>query len=476
MGSNSSKDDQIPLLLEDELSTLSDIKPVFEDLKLVLIGCRGAGKNTVANAIFGKKVFTYWTVFTHKHIPVTQKVSGRRIQLSRTPGWKGDLSRSKEIKREIVHCVQTLYDSGPHAVLLVLNVNSELSISTIITLENILTHQLWKHTIVIFTNAEKDYSIEDYIRSEQLLPFIEKCGQRYIDIQKADNNQIIEMIEELVASKNSASCFNISKEKVDDKKTLLSDWSQIVKRLTLKINVLSNYKEKLKDKLKQNGKNKYAMYKLLDAKDAEIKRLTEIVQDKEREIANLQSRPEVTPDQSMQLQIITELKDQLKVKDEEIKEKDDKIEKLEKRLQMWEKKKWRTHEDQRDTEHASYRSELGQNITSVSKRNHTPIQLQELASNGLVLHGWDEALLEILRELMDDQLKRFKDLMHFNKEWKMPRASVDGKTRGELVDLIIQKWGKQQSVLKTRDLVKKIPRNELEERFRPFLEELGERW
>lgn len=92
------------------------------------------------------------------------------------------------------------------------------------------------------------------------------------------------------------------------------------------------------------------------------------------------------------------------------------------------------------------------------------------------MHGWGEALLEILRELTEDQLKRFKDLMHFNKEWKMPRGSVDGKSRGDLVDLIIQTWGKQQSVLKTRDLIKKIPRNELEELFRPFLEELGKTW
>lgn len=355
---------------------------MFEDLKLVLIGCHGAGKNTVANAIFGEKVFTFWKVFKRKHIPVTRTVSGRKIQLSRTPGWRGDLSTSQEIKLEIVHCVQTLYKNGPHAVLLVLNVNLKLSESTISTLEDILTHQLWKHTIVIFTNAEKDYSIEDYIRSEKLLSFIEKCGRRYIDIQKTDNNQIIEMIEERVASKNSASCFNISKVNVEDKKTLLSDWNKVVQRLTSKIKVLSNNREKLEDKLKQNGKNKCAMHELLSAKDAEIKRLKEIVQEREREIANLQSRTRVTPDQSTQLSRITELEDQLRVKDKEIKEKDDEIEKLEKRLQMWEKTEWRTHEDQRDTEHASYRSELGRDITTIPRGNHTRIQLQELPSNG----------------------------------------------------------------------------------------------
>ncbi|KAL0189686.1 hypothetical protein M9458_016785, partial [Cirrhinus mrigala] len=68
-------------------------------------------------------------------------------------------ARSEQTKCEIVHCVQSLYRSGPHAVILALKSNISI-------LESLLTVQLWEHTIVVFTNGEKlgGYTIRDYIR------------------------------------------------------------------------------------------------------------------------------------------------------------------------------------------------------------------------------------------------------------------------------------------------------------------------
>ncbi|RXN14737.1 GTPase IMAP family member 4-like protein [Labeo rohita] len=189
------QEDQEPLLEHDE-----EIEPIFEELKLVLIGCQGAGKNTIANAILKEKVFTFWTSYKSVYMKDTRRVSGTQIHLARTPGWRGDLSRSEQTKREIVHCVQSLYNSGPHAVILALKVNSVLSESNISTLESLLTVQLWKHTIVLFTHGEKlgHCSIEDHIISEQLQPLIEKCGKRYFVIRRNDCNQVIETIEKLI--------------------------------------------------------------------------------------------------------------------------------------------------------------------------------------------------------------------------------------------------------------------------------------
>lgn len=95
---------------------------------------------------------------------------------------------------------------------------------------------------------------------------------------------------------------------------------------------------------------------------------------------------------------------------------------------------------------------------------------------GSDLHDWGVALLEILEELSNDQLKKFTCLMRL--EWKTPKSSLAGKDRCDLVELIIEKWGEGGSVLKTRDLMKKIPRNDdkMTNRFQPYLEKIGATW
>ncbi|XP_016414410.1 uncharacterized protein LOC107745092 [Sinocyclocheilus rhinocerous] len=384
MGSSASQEDQVHLLGHDE-----EIQPIFEDLKLVLIRSKGAGKNSIANAILKEKVFTFWTSFRSVHIKETRTVSGTQIHLARTPGWNGDLSRSEQTKREIVHCVQILYKTGPHAVILVLNVNSVLSESNISTLESLLTVQLWKHTIVLFTNGEKlgHCRIEDHIRSEQLQPLIDKCGKRYFVICKNDSNQVIETIEELVVRKNSTSCFKLSAQ-AEDNNTLLLDLKYVVERIKSKISSLSASKEKLQ--------NEDSMKMLLDAKDAEIRRLEKIVQEKEREIERLQSRTQDL-DQSAQNRRNTELEDQVYMMSNElkgtnteneilkktVKEKDAEIEELKKELQVWRQEAvdWRTHADQYATVHASNSSQLCQSV-SAEEASYNQIQLQALHSQG----------------------------------------------------------------------------------------------
>ncbi|KAK7171098.1 hypothetical protein R3I94_001112 [Phoxinus phoxinus] len=480
MGSSSSQEDQLPLIEGDE-----GIQPVFRELKLVLIGFQGAGKNTVGNAILRDKIFTFWTSFRRDHVKETRTVSGTQIHLTRTPGWNGELSRSEKTQIEIVHCVQSLYDTGPHAVLLALKVNSKLPESTISTLESLLTDELWNHTIVLFTNGEKlgGYTIEDNIRCQQLQPLIDKCGQRYFVVHKNDCNQITDTIEELIIRKNSASCFKLSALKEVDANTLLSDWICLIERVKSKIVSLSTIKEKLQ--LNPETLNDDSVKKLLKSKDDEIKRLNNIVQEKEMEIVRLRSRhsgPEMIAQHT-----IAELEHQPNVKCK-CEEKDAVIEELKKELHLWKTIaiEWRTHKDQYPTVHADIGCRLSQNLSQESMRSYTQISLHVLPSNsgervapGSVLqHEWGVTLLQILDELSDDQLKTMKDRMHLSKEWKIARSAMEDKTRGHLVDLIIEKWGERQSVLKTRDLMKKIPRNDdvMIDLFTPFLEEIGETW
>ncbi|XP_026107133.1 GTPase IMAP family member 4-like [Carassius auratus] len=442
MGSSTSQEDTDPLLENDE-----EILPIFEELKLVLIGCNGAGKNTIANAIFEKEVFTFWTSYTSVHIKETCTASGMQIHLARTPGWNGELSRAEQTKREIVHCVQTLYDTGPHAVILVLNVNSVLSIeSTISTLESLLTVQLWDHTIVMFTNGEKlgHYSIEDHIRSEQLQPLIDKCGKRYFVVHKNDSKQIIETIQELIVRKNSTSFFKLTAQTKDDN-TLLSDWEYVIKRIRSKITSLSAFKEKLQ--------NEDSMKMIFDAKDAEIRRLETIVQEKEMEIGRLQSRRFNTQDLELSDLSIrnTELEDQVYKMSNELKGKNTENKTLKKQVK------------EKDAEIEELRKEL---------------QVWRQEAVGSALQRWSDALLKILNELSDEDLKKMKYSMFWNEEYRTYRGSVEHRDRVELADLMLKQWGERQSVLKARDLVKKIPRNDdaMIELFEPFLKSIGETW
>ncbi|KAK7177059.1 hypothetical protein R3I93_001114 [Phoxinus phoxinus] len=479
MGNKPSQEDQ-QRLLEDY-----EIEPIFEELKLVLIGIQGAGKNTIGNAIFRKKVFTFWTSYksdsNKKSLKETHKVSGTQIHLARTPGWKGELSRSEKTRREIVHCVQSLYDTGPHAVLLALKVNSKLPESTISTLESLLTDELWNHTIVIFTHGEKlgHCNIKDYIRSTQLQSLIEKCGQRYFDIRKNDGKQITDTIEELIIRKNSgrAICFNLSDQREPDEHEgdKLSNWKGLVERTKSKIASILRFKEKL---LSKQNKDKIEIRKLLNSKDEEIRRLETVVEEKEREIERLQSVRTQDPDPIVHRRV-AELEEKLDLQYRELMEKDTKIETLEKKVKERDTENEELTNEIEILRHVSCCSKLSQDVTTMNSRRDTEIQLHDIPSNGSALRNWSQTLLKILNELSDDDLKIMKYELKNNEEYRIPVSLIERTdNRVDLADSMLKQWGKRQSVLNIRDLMKKIPHNKdvMMNLFTPVLEEIGETW
>ncbi|KAK7177060.1 hypothetical protein R3I93_001115 [Phoxinus phoxinus] len=142
-------------------------------------------------------------------------------------------------------------------------------------------------------------------------------------------------------------------------------------------------------------------------------------------------------------------------------EKDTEIKELRKENKMLREKARdrRTHEG-----HTGYRNKLGQDVTTL-KDEHPEIPLYNLSSNGSALRNWRDTLFQILNALSDYELKKMKYYMG-NNEW-------NNKDRVDLAELMLKQWGGQLSVLKTRDLMKKIPRNDddMKELFTPFLKE-----
>ncbi|XP_048038047.1 LOW QUALITY PROTEIN: structural maintenance of chromosomes protein 2-like [Megalobrama amblycephala] len=457
--------DNKPLPLSHQTCIRAEILPVFEELKLVLIGSHGVGKNSIGNAILRKKVFTYWKVRKHADIKETRTVSRRRIHLTRTPGWKEDWNNPEKTKNDIFHCVMSIPFTKPHAVLLTLKVNSKLSEFTISTLENRLTAQLWDHTIVLFTHRKKlDCTIEDYIIRHSFNLY-DKCGQRYFVIHK-NYSQITDTIEELIAQKNLPGCFEPHNQKKDDN-IILSELQVLVTRIKSKISSILTYKDNLK-----NAQNKA----LLDSKDKEIERLNTIVEEKEREIKRLQSlSTQDRPDLSA-LCRITELEDQLCMKNNELKEVKHENVTLKKENVTLKKENEELKEELQMHQHAGYRNKLCQDVKQKSMTKKTQIQLHDLSSKGSALNNWNETLLKILEMLKDYEMKKLKFFLNNDEEFTISIDSIVDSV--DLANAIKNQWDKERAVLKLRDFIKKIPRNDdkMIQLFAPFLQEIGETW
>ncbi|XP_067117218.1 uncharacterized protein [Osmerus mordax] len=91
---------------------------------------------------------------------------------------------------------------------------------------------------------------------------------------------------------------------------------------------------------------------------------------------------------------------------------------------------------------------------------------------------WTTCLCQILDELLEDDIKRFK--LHLQTGHKgeehIPAGALEKPDKEMLVQLLLRYFGVNGSVIKTRDALKFIPRYDLEDKLMPFLSKLGETW
>ncbi|KAF4073260.1 hypothetical protein AMELA_G00256930, partial [Ameiurus melas] len=138
------------------------------EVRIVLLGCRKAGKSSSGNTILGRDEFTSWT--STECVKRHGEVAGRKITVVEAPGWQRNnaVSNSTEsFKQEIVLSVATC-PPGPHAVLLVLRLDVKSWKSEKNVLEgylNLLGDDVWNHTIVLFTFGDslRDTTLEQYM-------------------------------------------------------------------------------------------------------------------------------------------------------------------------------------------------------------------------------------------------------------------------------------------------------------------------
>ncbi|XP_062399831.1 uncharacterized protein LOC134089404 [Sardina pilchardus] len=192
----------------------------ISDMRIVLLGIRAAGKSSSGNTILGREDFST-SGRTAECVKREGTTAGRHITVVEAPGWWRSYTveqTPERDKHEIVLSV-SLCPPGPHALLLVINVNESFTETHKRAVQEhmeLLGERVWSHTIVLFTWGDwlGDTSIEQHIESggEALQWVVEKCGNRYhvVNNKKSDGGQVTELlekIEEMVAG-NTGHHFN----------------------------------------------------------------------------------------------------------------------------------------------------------------------------------------------------------------------------------------------------------------------------
>lgn len=175
------------------------------------MGHRTAGKSSAGNTILGREAFKLKTAVQSEFKQRT--VAGREVTVVESPCWSDPnvQNTAKMYQLEFMHSL-FLCHPGPHALLLVIRVDTKYSEMNNRVLEehlDLLSQNVWNHTIVLFTHEDwlGQTPIEMHIESEggALHRLLEKCRNRYHVLNTKVKNddmqvmQLFEKIEEMVA-------------------------------------------------------------------------------------------------------------------------------------------------------------------------------------------------------------------------------------------------------------------------------------
>ncbi|KAG8006048.1 GTPase IMAP family member 7, partial [Nibea albiflora] len=159
---------------------------VTSNRRIVIFGKTGVGKSSLANTIFGERLFLIGHTAnsgTRRCEAKTKSVHGRSITLIDTPAFFGTDRSEDEMKPEIVRCI-TECAPGPHAFLIVFKVEkfTEQEQAVVNRIKQYFSEEAFRYATVVFTHGDQlpeGQTIEDFIHQNKFVSdLVKRCGGR----------------------------------------------------------------------------------------------------------------------------------------------------------------------------------------------------------------------------------------------------------------------------------------------------------